>query len=165
MINILAISGSLRAASTNTSLLRAAAELAPAGVVIDLYEGLGQLPLFNPDLDVAMLPAVLTWQRAVAQAHAIDQVTLTASGGPFREWPQERMAQATPEQAVAHPNWSMGAKISVDSATLMNKGLELIEARRSRCQCRAAASIGPASRPIPRWRWRCGRQSLRWCAR
>jgi len=62
------------------------------------------------------------------QSHAIQKVTLTASGGPFREWPRERMRQATPEQAVAHPNWSMGAKISVDSATLMNKGLELIEA-------------------------------------
>ena len=63
-----------------------------------------------------------------AQAQAIEKVTLTASGGPFRTWPSERMAAATPEQAVAHPNWSMGAKISVDSATLMNKGLELIEA-------------------------------------
>lgn len=63
-----------------------------------------------------------------AQSHAFERVTLTASGGPFREWPRERMESATPEQAVAHPNWSMGAKISVDSATLMNKGLELIEA-------------------------------------
>lgn len=54
--------------------------------------------------------------------------TLTASGGPFRTWPAERLHRATPEQAVAHPTWSMGAKISVDSATLMNKGLELIEA-------------------------------------
>ncbi|HEY1961244.1 MAG TPA: 1-deoxy-D-xylulose-5-phosphate reductoisomerase [Rhizomicrobium sp.] len=63
-----------------------------------------------------------------AQTHAIERVTLTASGGPFRTWPRERMASATPQQAVAHPNWSMGAKISVDSATLMNKGLELIEA-------------------------------------
>ena len=62
------------------------------------------------------------------QSHAIEKVTLTASGGPFRNWSLERMSQATPEQAVAHPNWSMGAKISVDSATLMNKGLELIEA-------------------------------------
>lgn len=62
------------------------------------------------------------------EVHAIERVTLTASGGPFREWPSERMRAATPEQAVAHPNWSMGAKISVDSATLMNKGLELIEA-------------------------------------
>ena len=63
-----------------------------------------------------------------AQTHALERVTLTASGGPFREWSRERMERATPEQAVAHPNWSMGAKISVDSATLMNKGLELIEA-------------------------------------
>jgi 1-deoxy-D-xylulose-5-phosphate reductoisomerase len=62
------------------------------------------------------------------QSHAIEMVTLTASGGPFRGWTLERMAQVTPEQAVRHPNWSMGAKISVDSATLMNKGLELIEA-------------------------------------
>jgi 1-deoxy-D-xylulose-5-phosphate reductoisomerase len=63
-----------------------------------------------------------------AQVHAVERVTLTASGGPFREWSRGRMESATPEQAVAHPNWSMGAKISVDSATLMNKGLELIEA-------------------------------------
>jgi 1-deoxy-D-xylulose-5-phosphate reductoisomerase len=62
------------------------------------------------------------------EAHAIDKVTLTASGGPFRTWTLERMSTATPEQAVSHPNWAMGAKISVDSATLMNKGLELIEA-------------------------------------
>jgi 1-deoxy-D-xylulose-5-phosphate reductoisomerase len=54
--------------------------------------------------------------------------TLTASGGPFRTWPADKIARATPQQAVAHPTWSMGAKISVDSATLMNKGLELIEA-------------------------------------
>jgi 1-deoxy-D-xylulose-5-phosphate reductoisomerase len=63
-----------------------------------------------------------------AQSHAFERVVLTASGGPFRQWTRERMAVATPEQAVAHPNWSMGAKISVDSATLMNKGLEVIEA-------------------------------------
>src|SRR5438270_4183711 len=62
------------------------------------------------------------------QTQAIEKITLTASGGPFRTWPAERMAAVTPEQAVRHPNWSMGAKISVDSATLMNKGLELIEA-------------------------------------
>ncbi len=59
---------------------------------------------------------------------AIEKIILTCSGGPFRERSREEMAGATPEQAVAHPNWSMGAKISVDSATLMNKGLELIEA-------------------------------------
>ncbi|HST36687.1 MAG TPA: 1-deoxy-D-xylulose-5-phosphate reductoisomerase [Allosphingosinicella sp.] len=59
---------------------------------------------------------------------SVRKIILTASGGPFRTWPIERMRAATPDQAVAHPNWSMGAKISVDSATLMNKGLELIEA-------------------------------------
>ena len=58
----------------------------------------------------------------------VARLVLTASGGPFRNWSVEQMAAATPEQAVAHPNWSMGAKISVDSATMMNKGLELIEA-------------------------------------
>lgn len=58
----------------------------------------------------------------------VRSITLTASGGPFRDWPLERLAQATPAEAVRHPNWSMGAKISVDSATMMNKGLELIEA-------------------------------------
>ncbi|MEO0464801.1 MAG: 1-deoxy-D-xylulose-5-phosphate reductoisomerase [Pseudomonadota bacterium] len=58
----------------------------------------------------------------------VARITLTASGGPLREWSAERLAAATPAQAVAHPNWSMGAKISVDSATMMNKGLEFIEA-------------------------------------
>ncbi|HEX2256287.1 MAG TPA: 1-deoxy-D-xylulose-5-phosphate reductoisomerase [Afifellaceae bacterium] len=59
----------------------------------------------------------------------VESVTITASGGPFRTWPAERLARATPAEALAHPTWSMGAKISIDSATLMNKGLELIEAR------------------------------------
>jgi 1-deoxy-D-xylulose-5-phosphate reductoisomerase len=58
----------------------------------------------------------------------VSRLILTASGGPFRTWTREAMAQATPQQACAHPNWSMGAKISVDSATMMNKGLEVIEA-------------------------------------
>ena len=59
---------------------------------------------------------------------AVDRIILTASGGPFRSFSRAAMAEVTPEQAVAHPNWDMGAKISVDSATMMNKGLELIEA-------------------------------------
>ena len=58
----------------------------------------------------------------------IEKIILTASGGPFRTSTLEQLRSATPKQAVAHPNWSMGAKISIDSATLMNKGLELIEA-------------------------------------
>lgn len=58
----------------------------------------------------------------------IEKIILTASGGPFRTLSREEMAAKTPEQAAAHPNWSMGVKISIDSATMMNKGLELIEA-------------------------------------
>ena len=58
----------------------------------------------------------------------VRSITLTASGGPFRDWTPEQLAAATPAQAVKHPNWDMGAKISVDSATMFNKGLELIEA-------------------------------------
>ncbi|ODS02695.1 1-deoxy-D-xylulose 5-phosphate reductoisomerase [Methyloceanibacter marginalis] len=58
----------------------------------------------------------------------IERVCLTASGGPFRTWSLEQMAAAGPEQALKHPNWSMGAKVTIDSATLMNKGLELLEA-------------------------------------
>ncbi|WP_434734771.1 1-deoxy-D-xylulose-5-phosphate reductoisomerase [Chiayiivirga sp.] len=58
----------------------------------------------------------------------VRRLLLTASGGPFRGWDRARLAAVTPEQACAHPNWSMGRKISVDSATLMNKGLEVIEA-------------------------------------
>ncbi len=63
-----------------------------------------------------------------ANADKVDSVILTASGGPFRDFDIARMASVTPAEAVAHPNWDMGAKISVDSATMMNKGLELIEA-------------------------------------
>ncbi len=62
------------------------------------------------------------------QKKAVERIILTASGGPFRTMPPEELESVTPEQAVKHPNWSMGRKISVDSATLMNKALEIIEA-------------------------------------
>lgn len=61
-------------------------------------------------------------------AESIEKIVLTASGGPFRTWTSEQLAQVRPEDALKHPNWTMGRKITVDSATLMNKGLELIEA-------------------------------------
>jgi 1-deoxy-D-xylulose-5-phosphate reductoisomerase len=83
---------------------------------------------------VALLP-VDSEHSAIFQALAgqrredVARLVLTASGGPFRTWSAERIARATPEQALAHPNWEMGPKISIDSATLMNKGLEVIEAR------------------------------------
>jgi 1-deoxy-D-xylulose-5-phosphate reductoisomerase len=67
-------------------------------------------------------------QYSSANDSGVKKLLLSASGGPFRGWSAEQMAAVTPDQACAHPNWSMGRKISVDSATLMNKGLELIEA-------------------------------------
>ena len=63
-----------------------------------------------------------------ANRDQIEDVTITASGGPFRTWDQDAIEKATPEQALKHPNWSMGAKITIDSASMMNKGLEVIEA-------------------------------------
>jgi len=70
------------------------------------------------------------FQALAGQRHEdLQRIVLTASGGPFRSWPAERIAAASIEQALAHPNWTMGPKITIDSATLMNKGLEVIEAR------------------------------------
>jgi 1-deoxy-D-xylulose-5-phosphate reductoisomerase len=63
------------------------------------------------------------------ETRAAERVILTASGGPFRDWPRERMATVTPAQARAHPNWDMGERISIDSATMFNKAMEMIEAR------------------------------------
>jgi 1-deoxy-D-xylulose-5-phosphate reductoisomerase len=78
-----------------------------------------------PQAGLQCLPAN---PRAGEAPKGVRRVLLTASGGPFLDWPIEKLASCTPEQACAHPNWVMGRKISVDSATLMNKGLELIEA-------------------------------------
>ncbi len=64
-----------------------------------------------------------------AQGNPVHLIHLTASGGPFRTWPREQIAQARKEQALKHPNWDMGAKITIDSATMMNKGFEVIEAK------------------------------------
>src|SRR5690625_4650672 len=74
------------------------------------------------------LPAEILGQVADAPHPAIKQLILTASGGPFRTVPLDSLASVTPEQACLHPNWTMGKKISVDSATMANKGLEVIEA-------------------------------------
>jgi 1-deoxy-D-xylulose-5-phosphate reductoisomerase len=71
------------------------------------------------------LPKFLSGNLA---GHGVRRVLLTASGGPFREFALERLQSVTPEEACAHPNWAMGRKISVDSATMMNKALEIIEA-------------------------------------
>lgn len=94
----------------------------------------GQLMMAEVEKHGATLLPVDSEHSAIFQVFEADQhdkiekIILTASGGPFRTKSREFMADVTPEQAVAHPNWSMGAKISVDSASMFNKGLELIEA-------------------------------------
>lgn len=96
----------------------------------------GPLVLETARRSGAVLLPVDSEHNAIFQALAgspietVERLILTASGGPFREASLAEMEAATPERAVAHPNWSMGAKISVDSATMMNKGLEIIEAHR-----------------------------------
>jgi 1-deoxy-D-xylulose-5-phosphate reductoisomerase len=69
------------------------------------------------------------WQCLAGEKQPLRRIILTASGGPFRSFTPEQMKSITPEQALAHPSWKMGRKVTVDSATLMNKGLEIIEAR------------------------------------
>ncbi|MBO4578042.1 MAG: 1-deoxy-D-xylulose-5-phosphate reductoisomerase [Paludibacteraceae bacterium] len=69
------------------------------------------------------------FQSLIGEQAEIEKILLTASGGPFRNFTLEQMAQVTPEQALQHPNWSMGAKITIDSASMMNKGFEVIEAK------------------------------------
>ncbi len=104
-------------------------------------------------------------------AEAVEKIILTASGGPFRQQALAEMAEMTPEQAVAHPNWCMGAKISVDSATMMNKGLELIEAHHLfGCRTSGSRSWSIRSRSSTAWSpiatARCWRSSAaRTCAR
>ncbi len=94
----------------------------------------GTLLMAEVEASGAVLLPVDSEHNAIFQAlrgepvECVERLILTASGGPFRGWTRAEMAGVTPSQAVAHPNWSMGAKISVDSATMMNKGLELIEA-------------------------------------
>ena len=76
----------------------------------------------------AIFQCLGTEYRCFERPHGVTRLLLTASGGPFRRWDKQSIQHATVGQAIAHPNWSMGRKISVDSATMMNKGLELIEA-------------------------------------
>lgn len=76
----------------------------------------------------ALFQCLPTGYRCGDPLNGVASMILTASGGPFRDWSAAQLAAATPEQALRHPNWVMGPKISVDSATMMNKGLELIEA-------------------------------------
>ncbi len=101
--------------------------MAGALFMAELARGGGELMPIDSEHNALFQCMPVGW-RAGQQPSGVRRVILTASGGPFRSWSAERIARATPDQACAHPNWRMGRKISVDSATLMNKGLEVIEA-------------------------------------
>jgi len=115
----------LAAAARGTTVLLANKEcLVTAGTLFMATARAGGATILPVDSEHSALFQVLDPDRL----RAVETVTITASGGPFRTWTAEQIAEAGPREAVRHPNWAMGAKISVDSATLMNKGLELIEA-------------------------------------
>jgi 1-deoxy-D-xylulose-5-phosphate reductoisomerase len=112
-----AINAGMRVALANKECLVSAGQLFMKAAV---RTGVPMLPV---DSEHNAIFQILDGRQA-----SIDHIVLTASGGPFRTWSRDQMATVTPAQALRHPNWSMGPKITVDSATLMNKGLELIEA-------------------------------------
>ena len=98
--------------------------LVSAGAIMTEEVKNGGATLIPVDSEHSAIFQVFDFERA----ESVTKITLTASGGPFREKSLAEMKVMTPAQAVAHPNWDMGAKISIDSATMMNKGLEMIEA-------------------------------------
>ena len=98
--------------------------LVSAGAIMTAEVHRGGATLIPVDSEHSAIFQVFDFERK----EGVEKITLTASGGPFREKTMSQMKLMTPEQAVAHPNWDMGAKISVDSASMMNKGLEMIEA-------------------------------------
>ena len=99
--------------------------LVVAGKLVTELAAEHQVPILPVDSEHSAIFQCLAGERS----EAIDQVHLTASGGPFRGMPAEQLEAVTKHQALKHPNWEMGAKITIDSATMMNKGLEVIEAK------------------------------------
>jgi 1-deoxy-D-xylulose-5-phosphate reductoisomerase len=99
--------------------------LVVAGALMTALARAHDIPILPIDSEHSAIQQCLVGEPA----HSVARIILTASGGPFRGWTPARLATVTPAQALRHPNWSMGSKITIDSATLMNKGLEVIEAR------------------------------------
>ena len=98
--------------------------VAAGSIVMDLSRRYG-----SPILPVDSEHSAIFQCLLAAQGNKVSKIHLTASGGPFRTWDKEKIASANKDMALKHPNWSMGAKITIDSATMMNKGFEVIEAR------------------------------------
>ncbi len=99
--------------------------LVAAGSLVMGEAALHQAPIYPVDSEHSAIFQCLEG----AHGNAVHLIHLTASGGPFRTWPREQIASARKDQALKHPNWDMGAKITIDSATMMNKGFEVIEAK------------------------------------
>lgn len=98
------------------------------GLLLDAVEKNNALLLPVDSEHNAIFQCMPAHYRVGYPGSGVEQIIITASGGAFRDWPLEQLARVTPEQAVYHPNWTMGPKITVDSASMMNKGLEIIEA-------------------------------------
>lgn len=98
--------------------------LVTAGHIVKKAAECAGVPIYPIDSEHSAIFQCLNGERR----SDVHRVILTASGGAFREWSREQLSRATPEAALKHPNWSMGAKVTIDSATMMNKGLEVIEA-------------------------------------
>lgn len=95
-----------------------------AGAIVTAAAASCQVPILPVDSEHSAI-----FQSLVGEMGSVDKILLTASGGPFRGYTRERLARVTLSDALKHPNWSMGRKVTIDSASLMNKGLEVIEAR------------------------------------
>ncbi len=126
IVGIAGLSGVMDALEAGRQVLLANKEALVTGghLVTDLARKTGK-PLLPVDSEHSAIFQCLQ----AAGPNPAERILLTASGGPFRTWPAEKIRQATPEQALKHPNWNMGAKITVDSASMFNKGLEIMEAR------------------------------------
>jgi 1-deoxy-D-xylulose-5-phosphate reductoisomerase len=130
IVGIAGLRPTLAAARAGKKILLANKEsLVTAGAVLMEAVRVGGATLLPIDSEHnAIFQALPPGYRGAPQAAGVRRILLTASGGPFRALPLRELDAVTPEQACAHPNWTMGRKISVDSATMMNKGLEVIEA-------------------------------------
>jgi len=126
IVGIAGLAGVMDALGAGRQVLLANKEALVTGghLVTDLARRVGK-PLLPVDSEHSAIFQCLQ----AAGPNPVEKILLTASGGPFRTWPREQIEQATPAQALKHPNWSMGAKITVDSASMFNKGLEIMEAR------------------------------------
>src|SRR5688572_7045619 len=131
IVGIAGLRPALAAARAGKKILLANKEslIAAGAVFMNAVEGNGATLLPIDSEHNAIFQALPRDFARKPAAAGVRRIVLTASGGPFRALPLNELDEVTPDQACAHPNWSMGRKISVDSATMMNKGLEVIEAR------------------------------------